>query len=92
MHLLPRNSNQNIPLEILKLADTYSSQLFRAAGRYQIEIGMTNFVNRQPIIGKPAIFDRSIRFKHWCAIYLFIMILIIYKFFEEKMIMAQVLL
>jgi hypothetical protein len=53
---------------------------------------MTNFVNGQPIIGKQAIFDRSIRFKHWRAIYLFIMILIIYKFFEVKFIMAQLLL
>jgi hypothetical protein len=60
------------------------------AGRYQI--GMTNFVNRQPIIGKAAIFDRSIHSKHWTAIHLLIMILIIYKFFEEKFIMAQVLL
>ena len=53
---------------------------------------MTNFVNGEPIIGKAAIFDRSIRFKHWFAFYLFRMILIIYKFYEKKFIMAQVLL
>jgi hypothetical protein len=56
------------------------------------QIEMTNFVNGEPIIGKAAIFDKSIRFKHWFDSYLFRMILIIYKFFEKKFIMAQVLL
>ena len=32
---------------------------------------MTNFVNGQPILGKQAIFDGSIRFKHLCSFYLF---------------------
>jgi len=53
---------------------------------------MTKFVNGQPIIAKPANFDRSIRSKHLLAFNLFIMISIKYKFFEEKYIMAQVLL
>jgi hypothetical protein len=53
---------------------------------------MTNFVIRRPIIGKPAIFNRTIRFKNLIATYLFIMILITYKFFEEKFFMAQLLL
>ena len=56
------------------------------------QIEMTNFVNEEPIIGKAAIFDRSIRFKHWFAFYLFRMILVIYIFFEKRFIMAQVLL
>jgi hypothetical protein len=59
---------------------------------HHCQIEMTNFVNGEPIIGKAAIFDRSTRFKHWFAFYLFRMILIIYKFFEKKFIMAQVLL
>jgi hypothetical protein len=47
---------------------------------------MTNFGNGQPIIGKAAIFDRPIYFKHGFAFYLFIMILIMYKFFKIKII------
>ena len=58
--------------------------------RCQIE--MTNFVNGEPIIGKAAIFDRSTSVKHWLAFYLFRMILMIYKLFEKKSIMAQDLL
>jgi hypothetical protein len=50
--------------------------------RHQIE--MTNFVNGQPIIGKPAIFDRSNRFKHWPSFFKFAMIPVIYKFISGK--------
>ena len=53
---------------------------------------MTNFVNGQPIIGKQAIFDRSIGFRQFGFIYLFIMILKTYKFFKVKFNMAQLLL
>jgi hypothetical protein len=53
---------------------------------------MTNFVIGQPIIGKPAIFDRSIGFTGSPDFNLFAMILIRYKFFEEKFFMAQLLL
>ncbi len=53
---------------------------------HRCRIQMTNFVNGQPIIGKAAIFDRLIRFKYGFAFYLFIMILIIYKYFEIKII------
>jgi hypothetical protein len=60
------------------------------AHRYRIQI--IYFVNALAIFGKHAIFDKSIRFKHWFDSYLFRMILIIYKFFEKKFIMAQVLL
>ena len=50
--------------------------------RHQIE--MTNFVNGQPIIGKPAIFDRSDRFKPWRFFFFLIMIPVIYKFYQKK--------
>jgi hypothetical protein len=59
---------------------------------HHCQIEMTNFVNGEPIIGKAAIFDKSIRFKHGFAFYLFRMILMIYKLFEKKSIMAQDLL
>jgi hypothetical protein len=62
----------------------------RPEGRRRIQL--TNFVNGRPIIGKPAIFDRSIYFKHPLELFLFIMILIIYNFFDEIFIMAQLLL
>ena len=55
---------------------------------YALQNQMTNFVNGEPIIGKAAIFDGSVHFKRRFAFYLFIMILIIYKFFEIKIIMA----
>ena len=45
---------------------------------------MTNFVNGEPIIAKPAIFDRSNRSEDWPSFFLFIMIPVIYKFISEK--------
>ena len=59
---------------------------------HRCQIQMTNFVKGQPIIGKSAIFDKLICFKHYVSFYLFTMILIVYKFLKKNFIMAQVLL
>jgi hypothetical protein len=55
-------------------------------------IQMTNFVNRQPIIAKHAIFDRLLQFIRWPTLNIFVIILIVYKIFKEKFIVAQLLL